>query len=68
MPKSKAHNLNINIIPNPTPVCKTGCYNGNPVPSLLQLNTQRMLMNLCVGCQHHADRYPFVTTCVAMAF
>jgi hypothetical protein len=59
----KYHNLNINTILNTTLTRKEGCYDANPVVSLLQLNTQHTSINLCVGRLSTPPRYRYTSLC-----
>jgi len=64
MPKSKIHNFIINTILNKTLTRKEGRYDANPAVSLLQLNTQNMLMNLWVSRLFTASSYRYTSmTC-----
>jgi len=63
MPRNKNHNFSINAILYTTLTRKEGCYDANPVVSLLQPNTQHMLMNLCVGRLSTAPRYRYNSLC-----
>jgi len=59
----KNQNFSIKTILNTTLTRKEGCYDANPVVSLLQLRTQHMLMNLCVGRISTASRYRYTSLC-----